>query len=71
MDLRAAVAEAAVDFEEPRRCTVQALLHPAEPLLVLGLSEEEPRGEAFYLGRKHRTLVVDWTDGTSASRDGR
>jgi hypothetical protein len=59
VDLRAAVAEAAGDFDEPRRCSVQALLHPTEPLLVVGLGEGGPRG------RKYRTLVVDWkTSGT-------
>jgi hypothetical protein len=39
VDLRAVVASATSDFEEPDRCSVQALLHPTEPLLVLGLSE--------------------------------
>ena len=57
VDLRAAVAQAAGDFDAPRRCSVQALLHPSEPLLVVALSEGGSRG------RKYRTLVVDWSSG--------
>jgi hypothetical protein len=47
---------------QPPRCSaVQALLHPTQPLLVLGCEGEAQGVDAHHpSSRRHRTLVVDW-----------
>eukprot|EP01047_Picozoa_sp_COSAG01_P043651 COSAG01_NODE_3892_length_5578_cov_5.863296_4_plen_178_part_00 len=70
VDLRATLAEAfggpgALSDEgvpQPPCCSaVQALLHPTQPLLVLGCESEAQGVEAHYpSSRTYRTLLVDW-----------